>query len=284
MLSAAMVNLGRLRGGAGRYRPAARWPDLVVAAGVRRRGASRRCSASCRPRVATDLKALLAYSTVENMGLIFLGVGAAGLLFTARCHRRWPAVAVGRGAAARRQPRRRSRRCCSWRAGSVAAGDRPARPGRARRAAGPHAGHHRPVRIGALGAAALPPGNGFVSEWLLLQSLVHACRRRRRRHRGRDAARRRRGRADGRAGRGHVRQGVRASGFLGPAPRHRGRGQRGRVAAGDAGRDGGWPRRPAPALAAGPGPARARRCPGRSARPPVPTRRDHRQRAVHAAA
>src|SRR5207248_5828271 len=28
--------------------------------------------------------------------------------------------------------------------------------------------------VGALGAAALPPGNGFVSEWLLLQSLVHA--------------------------------------------------------------------------------------------------------------
>jgi NADH:ubiquinone oxidoreductase subunit 5 (subunit L)/multisubunit Na+/H+ antiporter MnhA subunit len=28
--------------------------------------------------------------------------------------------------------------------------------------------------VGALAAAALPPGNGFVSEWLLLQSLVHA--------------------------------------------------------------------------------------------------------------
>ena len=28
--------------------------------------------------------------------------------------------------------------------------------------------------VGALGASALPPGNGFVSEWLLLQSLIHA--------------------------------------------------------------------------------------------------------------
>jgi len=28
--------------------------------------------------------------------------------------------------------------------------------------------------VGALGAAALPLGNGFVSEWLLLQALVHA--------------------------------------------------------------------------------------------------------------
>jgi len=28
--------------------------------------------------------------------------------------------------------------------------------------------------VGALGAAALTPGNGFVSEWLLLQALVHA--------------------------------------------------------------------------------------------------------------
>jgi hypothetical protein len=27
--------------------------------------------------------------------------------------------------------------------------------------------------VGALGAVALPPGNGFVSEWLLLQSLIH---------------------------------------------------------------------------------------------------------------
>ena len=29
--------------------------------------------------VATDLKRLLAYSTTENMGLMLLGVGAAGL-------------------------------------------------------------------------------------------------------------------------------------------------------------------------------------------------------------
>jgi NADH:ubiquinone oxidoreductase subunit 5 (subunit L)/multisubunit Na+/H+ antiporter MnhA subunit len=28
--------------------------------------------------------------------------------------------------------------------------------------------------IGALGAAALPPGNGFVSEWVLLQGLIHS--------------------------------------------------------------------------------------------------------------
>ncbi|MCZ0978778.1 hypothetical protein O1L60_04570 [Streptomyces diastatochromogenes] len=27
--------------------------------------------------------------------------------------------------------------------------------------------------LGALGAVALPPGNGFVGEWLLLQSLIH---------------------------------------------------------------------------------------------------------------
>src|SRR5207249_9583674 len=28
--------------------------------------------------------------------------------------------------------------------------------------------------LGALAASALPPGNGFVSEWLLLQGLIHA--------------------------------------------------------------------------------------------------------------
>ena len=37
--------------------------------------------------------------------------------------------------------------------------------------------------IGAFAIAALPPFNGFVSEWLLLQALFTACRRRPRRWR-----------------------------------------------------------------------------------------------------
>ena len=36
-------------------------------------------TACCRRCAATDLKRLLAYSTTENLGLIFVGVGAAGL-------------------------------------------------------------------------------------------------------------------------------------------------------------------------------------------------------------
>ena len=49
--------------------------------------------------------------------------------------------------------------------------------------------------VGAMAIAGLPPLNGFASEWLTLQSLLHVpgLRRRRRRARGRDRARRARG-------------------------------------------------------------------------------------------
>src|SRR5690606_11660727 len=78
MLSAAMVNLGvygvlrvgfDLLGGGSRG-----WWPVVLAAG----GASALFGV-LQVAVASDLKRLLAYSTVENLGLIFVGVGAAGL-------------------------------------------------------------------------------------------------------------------------------------------------------------------------------------------------------------
>ena len=122
--------------------------------------------------VGTDLKRLLAYSTTENMGLVLLGVGAGGLFARRRQHAAGRAGA-DRGAAARESTMPRSRRCCSSRAGSVlhATGTRDLdalgglRPG--------DAGHHRGVRARRAGAAALPPATAFVSEWLLLQALVH---------------------------------------------------------------------------------------------------------------
>ena len=172
MLSAAMVNLGvygMIRFGFDLLDGGPQWWWLLVLAV----GAVSAVFGILQAAVATDLKGLLAYSTVENMGLIFLGVGAAGTV--ARRRRRTLAAGGPGGVAAARGQPRRIQDVAVQRGRFGAALDRPARPGRARRASPAHAGHHRRCsESGALGAAALPPGNGFVSEWLLLQSLVHA--------------------------------------------------------------------------------------------------------------
>ena len=99
MLSAAMVNLGVygvIRFGFDLLHGGLQWWWLLVLAV----GAVSALFGILQAAVATDLKGLLAYSTVENMGLIFLGVGAAGLLLAAGADRPppwcWP------------------RRCCTW--------------------------------------------------------------------------------------------------------------------------------------------------------------------------
>jgi formate hydrogenlyase subunit 3/multisubunit Na+/H+ antiporter MnhD subunit len=122
--------------------------------------------------VASDLKRLLAYSTTENVGLIFVAVGAAGL-FASTGNRPLATVALAAGMlhvinhAA-------FKGLLFLGAGSIhnATGTRnlDRLGGLARR---------MPVTaatfaVGALAIAALPPLNGFVSEWLLLQSLVHS--------------------------------------------------------------------------------------------------------------
>jgi formate hydrogenlyase subunit 3/multisubunit Na+/H+ antiporter MnhD subunit len=120
--------------------------------------------------MASDLKRLLAYSTCENAGLITLAVAASGVL--AALHR--PALAgVALAAALLHAINHAAFKsllfCC---AGSVvhATGTRDLDllGGLSRR---------MPVTTGlfaagALAAAALPPGNGFVSEGLLFQSLA----------------------------------------------------------------------------------------------------------------
>jgi formate hydrogenlyase subunit 3/multisubunit Na+/H+ antiporter MnhD subunit len=171
MLSAGMVNLGAyglvrvgfdLMGGGPRW-----WWLLVLVLG----GASA-LYGILQAAVATDLKRLLAYSTVENMGLVFLGLGAAGVLQTAGA----PALAALAIAAALLHVLNHAgfKALLFAAAGSVlrATGTRDLDALGGLRA-------RMPVTtalfaVGALGAAALPPGNGFVSEWLLLQSLVHA--------------------------------------------------------------------------------------------------------------
>jgi len=170
MLSAAMVNLGAygvirvgfdLLGGGSRW-----WWLLVLTLG----GVSA-LYGILQAAVAADLKRLLAYSTVENMGLVFLGLGAAGTFATSGA----PALAALALAAALLHVLNHAgfKALLFTAAGSVLratgtrdldalGGLRPRMPATTLLFA-----------AGALGAAALPPGNGFVSEWLLLQSLVH---------------------------------------------------------------------------------------------------------------
>jgi formate hydrogenlyase subunit 3/multisubunit Na+/H+ antiporter MnhD subunit len=122
--------------------------------------------------LASDLKRLLAYSTTENVGLIFIGIGAAGL-FASTGNR--PLAAVALAAAFLHVINHAAFKGLLFLgAGSIhsATGTRDldSLGGLSKR---------MPVTaatfaIGALAIAALPPLNGFVSEWLLLQSLVHS--------------------------------------------------------------------------------------------------------------
>lgn len=117
-----------------------------------------------------DLKRLLAYSSVENIGIVFLGVGA-GMLFTARG---LPEAAL-----------------LAYIAALYHALNHTAFKGLLFMGAGAilHAAHTRDMNllgglirrmpqtallflIGAVAIAGLPPLNGFVSEWLMLQSLL----------------------------------------------------------------------------------------------------------------
>lgn len=121
--------------------------------------------------MASDLKRLLAYSTSENMGLVVLGVGAAGLY----AHAGNTALAGLALAAALLHVVNHAafKALLFGAAGSVlrATGERNLDLLGGLRS-------RMPVTaglfvVGALGAVALPPGNGFVSEWLLLQSMIH---------------------------------------------------------------------------------------------------------------
>ncbi len=171
MLSAAMVNLGvygvvrigfDLLGGGARW-----WWLLVLAV-----GAASALYGILQATVAADLKRLLAYSTVENMGLVFLGLGAAGIFHASGA----PTLAALAMAAALLHVLNHAgfKALLFAAAGSVlrATGSRDLDALGGLRSRMPATTVM--FAVGALGAAALPPGNGFVSEWLLLQSLVHA--------------------------------------------------------------------------------------------------------------
>ncbi|GAA5150068.1 oxidoreductase [Pseudonocardia eucalypti] len=174
LMSAAMVNLGvygilrvgfDLLGGAagGGVRG---WWLLVLGL-----GAISAVYGILQAAMSTDLKRLLGQSTTENMGLVLVGVGAAGLFDTAG----QPVLAGLALTAALLHVINHAafKSVLFLAAGSVlrATGTRDLDA-----LGGLRAG--MPVTtalfgLGGLAASALPPGTAFVSEWLLLQALIH---------------------------------------------------------------------------------------------------------------
>ncbi len=170
LMSAAMVNLGvygivrvgdTMLGGGPPW-----WWLLVMAIG----GLSA-LFGSLHSSTSTDLKRLLAYSTTDNIGLVLLGVGASGL-FASTGHR--PLAVVALVAALLHVVFHAIFKCSLFLSASSiqqATGlrDLDRLGGLMRRL--PRTG--TVFVLAALALAALPPLCGFVSEWLLLQSMLH---------------------------------------------------------------------------------------------------------------
>lgn len=171
LMSAAMVNLGvygivridlQLLG------PGPGWWGVTLLA----IGGASAVYGVLQASVATDLKRLLAYSTTENMGLIAIALGAATLL--ASTGETTAAVIAMTAALLHLIAHAAFKSLGFFAAGSVltATGlrDLDRLGGLARR---------MPATsilfgVAALGASGLPLGAGFVSEWLLVQALIHA--------------------------------------------------------------------------------------------------------------
>ena len=118
-----------------------------------------------------DLKRLLAYSTVENVGIIFLGVGA-GFLFHSYGLPALALLATGRPASTTPSTTPASRACSSSARGRCCT---PRTRGTWSGWAGSSSGMPRTALcflIGAVAISGLPPLNGFVSEWLVFQALL----------------------------------------------------------------------------------------------------------------
>ncbi|OBH14475.1 proton-conducting transporter membrane subunit [Mycobacterium sp. E1747] len=173
LMSAAMINLGvygicrfdlQLLG------PGPRWWGLalMVVGGVSA------LYGVVQASVATDLKRLLAYSTTENLGLITLALGAATLF--AATGASGPATIAAAAAMLHLVAHAAFKSLGFLAAGSVLAAtglrDLDRLGGLARRMPATTT----LFAVAALGASGLPLGAGFVSEWLLVQSLIHTAR------------------------------------------------------------------------------------------------------------
>jgi len=171
LMSAAMVNMGIygiIRIDLQLLGPGPHWWGLALMVF----GAVSAVFGVLQASVATDLKRLLAYSTTENMGLVTLALGAATILSSYGA----PEVAaIAMTAALLHLLSHAAFKTLGFlAAGSVLAAtglrDLDKLGGLARRMPGTTV----MFGIAALGASGLPLGAGFVSEWLLLQSLIHS--------------------------------------------------------------------------------------------------------------
>ena len=120
--------------------------------------------------VKTDMKRLLAYSSIENIGLIFTGIGLA-ILFAA-CHLPLFAALALSAALLHALNHALFKSLLFLATGNVLHATK-------RRSLGALGGlaHTMPwvatlALVGTLAIAGLPPLNGFVSEWLLLQAFL----------------------------------------------------------------------------------------------------------------
>ncbi|MBS1881654.1 MAG: hydrogenase 4 subunit B [Actinobacteria bacterium] len=118
-----------------------------------------------------DLKRLLAFSSIENVGIVALGLGAS-LAFAAAGDPTWAALAFA-AALLHILNHALVKACLFLAAGSF---ERAAGPLDLDRLGGllrrmPWTG--AAFLVGAMAIAGLPPLNGFASEWLTLQALVH---------------------------------------------------------------------------------------------------------------
>jgi hydrogenase-4 component B len=171
LMSAAMVNMGIygiIRIDLQLLGPGPHWWGLTLMIF----GAVSAVFGVLQASVATDLKRLLAYSTTENMGLITLALGAAALLSSSGAPQ---VAAIAMTAALLHVLSHAAFKTLGFlAAGSVLAAtglrDLDKLGGLARRMPGTTV----MFGISALGASGLPLGAGFVSEWLLLQSLIHS--------------------------------------------------------------------------------------------------------------
>jgi hydrogenase-4 component B len=121
----------------------------------------------------TDLKALLAHSSIENMGIVAVGLGA-GIIFAARQH---PLLAGMAFIAAFYHMLNHSVYKALLFLGAGAVDDRAGtrdldRLGGLIREMPYTAGA---FLVGSVAISALPPFNGFVSEWLTLQTLLRSA-------------------------------------------------------------------------------------------------------------
>ena len=170
LMSAAMVNLGVygiVRVGMGLLGGGPTWWWLLVMA----LGALSALFGSLHSATSRDLKRLLAYSTTDNVGLMLLGVGASGL-FASTGHRTLALVALVAALlhvvfhAVFKGSLFLSASSVQQATGGT---DLDGLGGLLKRM--PVSG--TVFLVGGLAIAALPPFCGFVSEWLLLQSMLH---------------------------------------------------------------------------------------------------------------